>query len=320
MQSLGLEKGEAIEHRMVNNSIEKAQRRVEGQNFDARKNLLEYDDVANDQRHYVYQQRNELMEVDDISDAVAEMREDVVNDLVDEYVPAGEHRRAVGHRRSRASPGRRVRGQGAGRAMARRRRLVDGRRVARAGGGGRRRPTYASKEEQWQAAGIDMRQVEKQLMLQVLDQKWKEHLGVMDHLRQGIHLRAYAQKQPKQEYKRESFALFQTLQDDITAMSSACCRGVQLAADNEIEEAERRRREAAARRMAFIGRSLRPSGATGSRARVPWRPSCGPTARSAATSLAPAGPARSTSTAAPGRVTWRSTCHRWVTFCPSTES
>ena len=250
MQSLGLEKGEAIEHRMVNNSIEKAQRRVEGQNFDARKNLLEYDDVANDQRHYVYQQRNELMEVDDISEAVAEMREDVVADLVDEYVPpesideqwdiAGLEQALVAEFAVKAPVAQWLEEDDSLTDDGLRERVVEA-VVA----------DYASKEDEWRAAGIDMRQVEKQLMLQVLDQKWKEHLGVMDHLRQGIHLRAYAQKQPKQEYKRESFALFQSLQDNINRDVIRLLSRVQLAADNEIEEAERRRREAAARRMAF---------------------------------------------------------------------
>ncbi|MCY3811178.1 MAG: preprotein translocase subunit SecA [Gammaproteobacteria bacterium] len=251
MQSLGLEKGEAIEHRMVNNSIEKAQRRVEGQNFDARKNLLEYDDVANDQRHYVYQQRNELMEVDDISEAVAEMREDVVNDLVDEYVPPesideqwdipGLEQALVTEFAVKAPVQQWLDEDDTLTDDGLRERVVEA-VVA----------DYEAKEEQWREAGMDnMRLVEKQLMLQVLDQKWKEHLGVMDHLRQGIHLRAYAQKQPKQEYKRESFALFQSLQDNINRDVIRLLSRIQLAADNEIEEAERRRREAAARRMAF---------------------------------------------------------------------
>jgi len=250
MQSLGLEKGEAIEHRMVNNSIEKAQRRVEGQNFDARKNLLEFDDVANDQRHYVYQQRNELMEVDDISEAIAEMREDVVIDLVDEYVPPesideqwdipGLEQALVTEFAVKAPVQQWLDEDDTLTDDGLRERVVEA-VVA----------DYEAKEEQWRAADIDMRSVEKQLMLQVLDQKWKEHLGVMDHLRQGIHLRAYAQKQPKQEYKRESFALFQSLQDNINRDVIRLLSRIQLAADNEIEEAERRRREAAARRMAF---------------------------------------------------------------------
>ena len=250
MNSLGLEKGEAIEHRMVSNSIEKAQRRVEGQNFDARKNLLEYDDVANDQRHYVYQQRNELMEAEDISQAVAEMRDEVVDDLVSEYVPPESIdeqwdipglEQALATEFAVEAP--------VSRWLDEDDTLTDAGlrpRVAEAVAAG-----YAAKEAQWQAAGVGMRQVEKQLMLQVLDQKWKEHLAVMDHLRQGIHLRAYAQKQPKQEYKRESFALFQTLQDNINRDVIRLLSRIQLASENEIEETERRRRSEAARRMAF---------------------------------------------------------------------
>ena len=250
MQSLGLEKGEAIEHRMVNSSIEKAQRRVEGQNFDARKNLLEYDDVANDQRHYVYRQRNELMEVDDISEAIAEMREDVVDDLVAEYVPPesideqwdipGLEQALVTEFGVHAP---------VGEWLAEDETLTDDGlrgRVLEAVA-----EDYRAKEAQWQAQGIGMRQVEKQLMLQVLDQKWKEHLSVMEYLRQGIHLRAYAQKQPKQEYKRESFELFQALQDNINRDVTRLLSRIQLASDNEIQETERRRREAALRRMAF---------------------------------------------------------------------
>ncbi len=250
MNSLGLEKGEAIEHRFVNNSIEKAQRRVEGQNFDARKNLLEFDDVANDQRHYVYQQRNELMEVDDIQDAIGEMRAEVVEDLMAAYIPpesiyeqwdiAGLEQ-GLGAELGTTQP--------VGEWLKEDDELTEegvrDRIVAALD------EEYGAKEAEWAARGIDMRQVEKQLMLQVLDQKWKEHLGVMEHLRQGIHLRAYAQKQPKQEYKRESFALFQELQDNISREVVRVLSRIQLASENEIQEAERRRREAAARRMDF---------------------------------------------------------------------
>ena len=262
MKSLGLEKGEAIEHRMVNSSIEKAQRRVEGRNFDIRKNLLEYDDVANDQRHYVYRQRNELMETDDISEAITETRDDVVDDLVAEYIPPesideqwdlpGLEQALVAEFGVKAPVAQWLEEDDALTDDGLRDRVIEA--VA---------ADYAAKEEHWQAAGIDMRQVEKQLMLQVLDQKWKEHLGIMDHLREGIHLRAYAQKQPKQEYKRESFALFQSLQDNINREVIRLLSRIQLASDNEIEEAERRRREAAARRMAFNRAepaSARPNG------------------------------------------------------------
>ena len=251
MQSLGLEHGEAIEHRMVNNSIEKAQRRVEGRNFDARKELLEYDDVANDQRHYIYEQRNELMDGDDIADAITEIREGVVDDLVSEYVPPESIEdqwdvegleQALAAEFNSEQPIREwldeddsLTEEG-----------VRDRIVLAVEG------EYKAKEEEWKRAGIhDMRMIEKQLMLQVLDQKWKEHLATMDDLRQGIHLRAYAQKRPKQEYKRESFMLFQELQDNINRDVIRLLSRVQIRDDSEIEEAERRRRQQASRSMSY---------------------------------------------------------------------
>ena len=241
MQSLGIEKGEAIEHGMVNRSIEKAQRRVEGQNFDARKNLLEFDDVANDQRHYVYRQRNELMDVDDISEAVEEMRAEVVEEVVSEYVPPqsiedqwdvpGLEQALAAEFNCRAPVAQWLEEDADLTEEALRERVAAAVEA-----------DYAAKAAAWTAAGIDMRQVEKQLMLQVLDQKWKEHLAVMDHLRQGIHLRAYAQKQPKQEYKRESFALFQQLQDNISHDVIRWLSRIEVQRQAEIEEAERERR------------------------------------------------------------------------------
>ena len=241
MQSLGIEKGEAIEHGMVNRSIEKAQRRVEGQNFDARKNLLEFDDVANDQRHYVYRQRNELMDVDDISEAIEEMRAEVVEEVVSEYVPpqsiedqwdvAGLEQALAAEFNCRAPVAQWLEEDADLTEEALRERVAAAVEA-----------DYAAKAAAWTAAGIDMRQVEKQLMLQVLDQKWKEHLAVMDHLRQGIHLRAYAQKQPKQEYKRESFALFQQLQDNISHDVVRWLSRIEVQRQAEIEEAERERR------------------------------------------------------------------------------
>ena len=250
MQSLGVEEGEAIEHRMVNRSIERAQRRVEGQNFDARKNLLEFDDVANDQRHYVYQQRNDLMEAEDISEAVNEMREEVVDDLISEYIPPQSIEdqwdiegleQALATEFNSAQPiSRWLKDEEDLAEEALRERIV-----AKVG------EEYSAKDEQWRTLGIDMRQVEKQLMLQVLDQKWKDHLGLMDHLRQGIHLRAYAQKQPKQEYKRESFALFQDLQGNINREVIRVLSRIHVQPDSNMEEAERERRVAAARRMNY---------------------------------------------------------------------
>ena len=250
MQSLGLEKGEAIEHGMVNRSIEKAQRRVEGQNFDARKNLLEFDDVANDQRHYIYRQRNELMEAEDIADAIAEMRTEVVADLVAEHIPpesiedqwdvAGLERALVAEFNCAAPVARWLEEDSELGEEGLRERIAAA-----------LDEDYQTKEAEWEAAGVSMRQVEKQLMLQVLDQKWKEHLGIMDHLRQGIHLRAYAQKQPKQEYKRESFGLFQQLQDNISREVVRLLSRIRIQRNDEIEAAERQRRQAAAARMNY---------------------------------------------------------------------
>ena len=250
MQSLGVEKGEAIEHGMVNRSIERAQRRVEGQNFDARKNLLEFDDVANDQRHYIYQQRNDLMEAEDISEAIKEMRTEVVDDLISEYIPPqsiedqwdieGLQQALATEFNSMQPIARWLEDEDDLSEEALRERII-----------AKTSEEYAAKEEQWHTVGIDMRQVEKQLMLQVLDQKWKDHLGLMDHLRQGIHLRAYAQKQPKQEYKRESFALFQDLQGSINREVIHLLTRIQIQRNSDIEEAERQQRTATAGRMNY---------------------------------------------------------------------
>ena len=279
MQSLGLEHGEAIEHRMVNNSIEKAQRRVEGRNFDARKELLEYDDVANDQRHYIYEQRNELMDGDDIGDTITEIREDVIDELVGEYIPPEsiEDQWDV---------------EGLEQALAAdfnstqpiRSWLQEDETLTEAGVRDRIVAAvveeYHAKEEEWTRAGVhDMRLIEKQLMLQVLDQKWKEHLATMDDLRQGIHLRAYAQKRPKQEYKRESFMLFQELQDNINRDVIRLLSRIQIRSDSEIEEAERQRRLQASRRMSYshaeaegVGGGARDNGAQPQRRRTQGQP------------------------------------------------
>ncbi len=250
MQSIGLEKGEAIEHRMVNNAIEKAQRKVEGHNFDIRKNLLEFDDVANDQRQVIYQQRRELMAADDIAADIEGLREEVVLDLIAEYIPPQSIEeqwdvdgleQALQTEFASRQP---VRG------------WLDEDDALNEDSLSRKilaevEAEYRAKEQDWASHGIDMRVVEKQIMLQVLDQRWKEHLAAMDYLRQSIHLRAYAQKQPKQEYKRESFQLFQELLENIKRdVIRLLCR-VQIETSDELEEAERRRREEAERRMRY---------------------------------------------------------------------
>jgi len=251
MKSLGMEKGEAIEHRMVTNAIEKAQRKVEARNFDMRKNVLEFDDVANDQRQIIYRQRNELMEAEDVSETIESIRADVVRNLVDQYIPP----QSIAEQWD-----------------------IEGLEQALLTEFNSKQPLrawldaddalhedtlkdkilaqiveeYRAKEAAWREQGIDMRVVEKQIMLQILDQRWKEHLATMDHLRQGIHLRAYAQKQPKQEYKREAFELFQELLHSINRDVVRLLSRVQIERQESIEEVERRRREEQARRMRFM--------------------------------------------------------------------
>lgn len=259
MQSLGLETGEAIEHRMVSNAIEKAQRKVEGRNFDIRKNLLEFDDVANDQRQVIYQQRDDLMGSADISETIEALRDEVVEDLVTDHVPPQsiedqwdieglEH--ALVSEFNSIQPIRRW--------LEEDNTLAEDQLHVKIGE--ELEAGYALKEREWAAQGIDMRLIEKQIMLQVLDQKWKEHLGTMDHLRQGIHLRAYAQKQPKQEYKRESFELFQELLYVIKRDVIRLLSRVHVEREADLEEVERRRRLEQARRMQY---QHAPSGTVG---------------------------------------------------------
>ncbi|MFM7118871.1 MAG: preprotein translocase subunit SecA, partial [Gammaproteobacteria bacterium] len=250
MQSIGLEKGEAIEHRMVNNAIEKAQRKVEGHNFDVRKNLLDYDDVANDQRQVIYQQRRELMEATDIADTIVSIREEVVQEMIGEYIPPQSIEdqwdlpgleQALLNEFASVQPVARWLADDTSLTEDTIRERIFAQIVSE----------VSAKEAQWSAQNVDMRLVEKQIMLQILDQRWKEHLARMDHLRQGIHLRAYAQKQPKQEYKRESFELFQELLANIKRDVVRFLSRVQIETPEAVEEAERRRREEAERRMRF---------------------------------------------------------------------
>ncbi len=207
MQRLGMEKGEAIEHRMVSNAIEKAQRKVEGRNFDIRKQLLEFDDVANDQRQIIYQQRNDILLADDIEDMVQTVRHDVVNDYVSGFIPPQSIEEQWD-----------VEGLEEGLAkdfelklpisswLDNEDDLVEESLRAR---------IVEKLADQYHAKlapmGDAARRFEKQIMLQILDQLWKEHLATMDHLRQGVGLRSYAGKNPKQEYKREAFELFQSM-------------------------------------------------------------------------------------------------------------
>ena len=250
MLRLSSEEGEAIEHKMINRSIENAQRKVEGHNFDSRKNLLEYDDVSNDQRQVIYQQRRELMEAQDISATIEGLREEVVYDFISQYIPPEsliEQWDVSGLEAALAAEFTST--QPLEKWLDEDDALDEEKLCARILA--QLEAEYAQKEGAWAAADINMRLVEKQVMLQILDQKWKEHLASMDHLRQGIHLRAYAQKQPKQEFKRESFELFQNLLFDIKYELVRMLSRMQIESPEEVEAQERLRRAEAAKRMNF---------------------------------------------------------------------
>ncbi|TXL19707.1 preprotein translocase subunit SecA [Methylococcaceae bacterium HT5] len=212
MKKLGMEEGEAIEHPWVTRSIENAQKKVEGRNFDMRKEILAYDDVANDQRKVVYKQRDELMESEDITDIITAIREDVVNEVITKYIPPKtmeEQWDIVGleaHLHDEFEieiPVAKMLEEDTNlHEESLRLAIVD--IIAK---------EYADKEELM--TSDVMRHFEKSVMLQVLDNSWKEHLAAMDSLRQGIHFRGYAQKDPKQEYKREAFDMFTALLDQV---------------------------------------------------------------------------------------------------------
>jgi preprotein translocase subunit SecA len=250
MHKLNSDSGEAIEHKMINRSIENAQRKVEGHNFDIRKNLLEYDDVSNDQRQVIYQQRRELMDSGDITETVEGLREEVVYDLVAQHIPPQsliEQWDIGGLELALQSE--------FGSTQTLSQWLEEDQDLDEEGLAAKVlaqiEVEYGEKESRWQESGINMRLVEKQIMLQILDQRWKEHLASMDQLRQGIHLRAYAQKQPKQEFKRESFELFQDLLQNIKFDVIRMLSRMQIENPEEIEAQERLRRAEAARKMNF---------------------------------------------------------------------
>ena len=242
MKALGMEKGEAIEHKMVSNAIEKAQRKVEGRNYDMRKQLLEYDDVANDQRRAVYDQRNELMATSDISETIEAVRAEVVENAINEYITPQsleEQWDVPGLEKQLQSE--------FGLEMPVQKWLDQDDDLHEET---LRKRILRDIIEDYQAKAAivgeeSMRLFEKQVMLQVLDTLWKEHLQSMDMLRQGIHLRGYAQKNPKQEYKRESFILFEQLLENIKTDVVKILSHVSVRQPEELEEMERQRREQA---------------------------------------------------------------------------
>ncbi|KHD24386.1 preprotein translocase subunit SecA [Vibrio caribbeanicus] len=244
----GMEEGEAIESKMLSRSIEKAQRKVEGRNFDIRKQLLEYDDVANDQRKVVYELRDELMSVEDISEMIDHNRQDVLTAVIDEYIPPqsledmwdieGLQERLKNDFDLDAPIKQWLEEDDKLYEEALREKIIT-----------TAVEVYKQKEE---VVGAQvLRNFEKSVMLQTLDTLWKEHLAAMDHLRQGIHLRGYAQKNPKQEYKRESFELFEGLLDALKSDVITILSKVRVQQQEEVERMEAQRRaqaEDAARR------------------------------------------------------------------------
>ncbi|AIR87415.1 MULTISPECIES: preprotein translocase subunit SecA [Erwiniaceae] len=244
MRKLGMKPGEAIEHPWVTKAIANAQRKVESRNFDIRKQLLEYDDVANDQRRAIYSQRNELLDVSDVSETINSIREDVFKATIDTYIPPQSLEEMWD------VPGLEERlrndfdldlpiAEWLDKEPDLHEETLRERIMSRA------HENYASKEE---VVGAEMmRNFEKGVMLQTLDSLWKEHLAAMDYLRQGIHLRGYAQKDPKQEYKRESFSMFAAMLESLKYEVISTLSKVQVRMPEEVEAMEQQRREEAER-------------------------------------------------------------------------
>jgi len=233
MDKLKMPEGEAIEHPLVTRSLESAQRKVEARNFDIRKQLLEYDDVANDQRKVIYQQRNELLETEDIAETISAMRDGVIADIFRKHVPAesveeqwdldGLQKELAADLLIAPPVADWVKAEPT---------LTDEEILARILEGAAQ--AYQAKVE---LVGTEtFRQFERNVMLQSLDSYWREHLAALDHLRQGIHLRGYAQKNPKQEYKREAFELFETLLDQVRTQVTRVVFTVQIRSPEDVEE------------------------------------------------------------------------------------
>ena len=249
MQKMGWEEGEAIEHKWVSRAIENAQKKVETRNFDIRKNLLEYDDVANDQRKVIYEQRAELMSTEDVSDTIKSLRFDVLNTVISQYIPP----QSIDDMWDVSGLEERLKSDFLAELPIQKwldeddnlheeplREKIVAELVT----------DYEAKEQQ--AGEIVLRHFEKEIMLQNLDNHWKEHLASMDHLRQGIGLRSYAQKNPKQEYKREAFELFAEMLENIKFDVISILSKVQVKDPEDVDAVEeQRRREAQARGVTY---------------------------------------------------------------------
>jgi len=242
MQKMGWEEGEAIEHKWVSRAIENAQKKVETRNFDIRKNLLEYDDVANDQRKVIYEQRSDLMSTEDVSETIISLRADVLNTVTNQYIPpqsidemwdiSGLEDRLKSDFLSEMPIQAWLDNDEDLHEQSLRDKILD---------------TLVEQydDKVTQVGEIVIRHFEKSVMLQNLDSHWKEHLASMDHLRQGIGLRSYAQKNPKQEYKREAFELFGEMLENIKFEVISILSKVQVKDPEDVEAAEEQRRKEA---------------------------------------------------------------------------
>ncbi|MGH8729466.1 MAG: preprotein translocase subunit SecA [Burkholderiales bacterium] len=235
MQKLKMPEGEAIEHPWVTRAIENAQRKVEARNFDMRKQLLEYDDVANDQRKVIYQQRNDLLETQDISETIQAVRTDIVNELISQHIspesmeeqwdPAGLEKTLAAELSLTVPVQKWLQEENELNEESLRERIISA-----------AHSHYQSKVEL--VGGEGMHHYERAIMLQSLDSHWREHLAALDHLRQGIHLRGYAQKNPKQEYKREAFELFASMLDAIKREVTRILMTVEIRTEQQVAAAE----------------------------------------------------------------------------------
>jgi preprotein translocase subunit SecA len=261
MQRLGMKQGESIEHPWVTRAIENAQRKVEAHNFDIRKHLLEYDDVANDQRKVVYQQRNELMESDDISDSISAIRKDVVDNVISDYVPPESIEEQWNINGLTEALEREF-----GLSLPIQHWLNEDQSLHEETLRDRIQAeiTQAYEEKEKLIGSTIMRRFERDVMLQILDGQWKDHLAAMDYLRQAIGLRGYAQKDPKQEYKREAFEMFQQMLEQIKHDVVSFLTKVQVRSEQQLDELEENNRQQPSRvqyQHADAGDALHPQAA-----------------------------------------------------------
>ncbi|HDY6482794.1 preprotein translocase subunit SecA [Stenotrophomonas maltophilia] len=246
MRMMGMKEDDVIEDRLVSRQIEKAQRKVEAHNFDIRKNLLDFDDVNNDQRKVIYAQRDELLDAESVKDNVDGIRDDVIFDVVARFVPPNSIDEQWDLRGLEATLESDFGLQMSLTDLVKEHEELDAEAIA-AKVQERVNQHFAEKE-----AGVGeetMRALEKHVMLTVLDQSWKEHLARMDYLRQGIYLRGYAQKQPKQEYKKEAFELFSDMLENVKREVVTLLSRVRIRSDEEVQALEAAERQQAEARL-----------------------------------------------------------------------